>query len=137
MAGADPTIRKSLFVYGKELGIAFQIVDDLLDFVGSETQVGKPLGSDLAQGLVTLPTISFLESFPGDRRILDVINGQRRTESIQRALEAVRASDAVARTHDEARVHARLAKEALADLSENIYRQTLLDLADYTVERTL
>ena len=137
LAEADPAIRDSLRVYGRELGIAFQIIDDLLDFVGSETQVGKPLGGDLAQGLVTLPAICLLESSPGDRRILDVIDGRRQPKDIQRALEAVRASDAVGRTHDEARVHARLAKEALADLSDNSYRQTLLNLADYTVERTL
>ena len=137
LASTSEESRADLSTYGKELGIAFQIVDDMLDFVGSESQVGKPLGGDLAQGLVTLPTICFLEQFPGDERILNVLDGQRKPESIQLALEAVRNADAIAGVMEEAALHSRRAKTALDRLPDNRYRQTLIELADYTVWRQL
>lgn len=129
--------RLDLRTYGKELGIAFQIVDDLLDFVGDETRVGKPLGSDLAQGLITLPTICFLESFPDDRRVLDVLDGRRSPEHIRLALEAVRGSAAPGRVIEEAKHHAALAQAAMLRLPDNSFRRSLLDLADYAVQREL
>jgi geranylgeranyl pyrophosphate synthase len=137
LAGAADEARADLRTFGKELGVAFQIVDDLLDFVGSETQVGKPLGSDLSQGLVTLPTICFLERHPDDERVLDVLHGRRSPQYVQLALEAVRNSSAIDLAKEEAQEHARLAKLALSNLPDNLYRQALLELADYTVQRTL
>jgi geranylgeranyl pyrophosphate synthase len=137
LAGVNSQMRDRLRTYGKETGIAFQIVDDMLDFVGSEAQVGKPLGGDLAQGLLTLPTIMFLESSPDDERVLDVLQGKRTAKGIQSALEAVRNSDAIQQSHQVAIKHAELAKAAMHDLPDNRYRQTLLELADYTVQRDL
>ena len=135
LAGAEAKTLANLHTFGEKLGTAFQIVDDLLDYVGTEAQVGKPLGSDLAQGLVTLPAICFLESHPDDDRVLRVLNGRRRPEDIQDALQAVRNSEAVAQTKQEAIRRADTAKVALLDLPDNRYRQALLELADFTVER--
>jgi geranylgeranyl pyrophosphate synthase len=137
LAGASDEVRANLRTFGKELGVAFQIVDDLLDFVGSETQVGKPLGSDLSQGLITLPTIRFLDQYPDDERVLDVLHGRRSPKYVRLALEAVRSSEAIELTKEEAKEHARLAKLALETLPDNRYRQALLELADYTVQRNL
>jgi geranylgeranyl pyrophosphate synthase len=137
LAEVDSRTRERLRSYGKEIGIAFQIVDDMLDFVGSEAQVGKPLGGDLAQGLLTLPTILFLEGSPDDKQVLDVLQGNRTARGIQLALEAVRNSEAIPRAHQVAIKHANLAKAAMSDLPDNRYRQTLLELADYTVLRDL
>jgi geranylgeranyl pyrophosphate synthase len=137
LGGTDDQSRDHLHTYGKELGLAFQIVDDLLDFVGSEDKVGKPLASDLAQGLITLPTICYLESFPNDERVLRVIRNRSGSESVRLALEAVRESDAIQRAREEAGQHAALAKAALLNLPHNSSRQALLELADYTVQRSL
>jgi geranylgeranyl pyrophosphate synthase len=137
LAGVDKEARSNLRSFGRELGIAFQIVDDILDFVGSEAQVGKPLGSDLAQGLVTLPTICFLENNPGDERVLSVLQGKRSANYLQVALDAVRDSEAIPQAEAVARKHASAAKAALQELPANRYRQTLLELADYTVQREL
>ncbi len=137
LASVDDERRTHLRDFGRNLGVAFQIVDDSLDFVGSETQVGKPLGSDLAQGLITLPTIFFLELSPGDERILNVLAGRRRPADIRLALAAVRNSEAIHRTLEAAKEHAARAKEALLNLPDNTHRRTLLDLADYTVNRKL
>jgi geranylgeranyl pyrophosphate synthase len=109
----------------------------VLDFVGSETQVGKPLGSDLSQGLVTLPTIRFLDKYGDDERVLDVLHGRRSPKYVQLALEAVRNSEAIDLAKEEAKKHARLAQVALGNLPDNLYRQALLELADYTVQRNL
>jgi geranylgeranyl pyrophosphate synthase len=137
LAGVSSQMEEKLLTFGTELGIAFQIIDDLLDFVGSESQVGKPLGSDLAQGLVTLPTICYLEENKDDEHILSVLNGQRKPDNVQRALDLVRNSNAIAQVQQDAEHHANLAKDALSDMPVNVYRQTLLELADYTINRRL
>jgi geranylgeranyl pyrophosphate synthase len=137
LAQVSPEIRVDLHQYGAELGLAFQIVDDLLDFAGSEAQVGKPLGSDLAQGLVTLPVILFLEQSPGDQRILAVLEGQRGAAPIRLAVDAIRDSGVVDRVREEAARHSQLARQALENLPDNVCRQALIDLAEYTVHRSL
>ncbi len=137
LAAAGNKVLGHLQTFGCELGIAFQIADDLLDFVGSESQVGKPLGSDLAQGLVTLPVICFLEQHPGDERILTALQGASKTEHVPVALEAIRNSEAIEKTRDEALQHVTLAREALLNLPDNRFRQALLDLADRSVQRQL
>jgi geranylgeranyl pyrophosphate synthase len=125
----------ALRCFGWELGIAFQIVDDVLDFVGDEAQLGKPAGSDLRQGLVTLPVICHLEQAGGDGAVEVVLAGQKDEARVQAAIEAIRASGAVEAALEEARAHARQAREALAGVPDSDSRQMLLALADYVVER--
>jgi len=74
---------------------------------------------------------------PNDERILNVLNGRRSAESVHLALEAVRNSDAIGKATEIARQHVALAKEALHPLPANTARQTLLELADFTVQRKL
>ncbi len=137
LAAVGDETRLDLRTYGKELGLAFQIVDDMLDFVGDQDRVGKPLGSDLAQGLITLPTICFLEEFPDDRRVTDVLDGRRSPERVRIALEAVRESQAIGRASHEAKRHAALAQAAMLRQPDNKFRQPLMELADYVVQREL
>ena len=75
----SPVDRKYLepaFVYGKEIGKAFQIVDDILDFTGDQVRVGKPLGSDLRQGVPTLPVIFYQEQNPKDMELMKCLQGE-------------------------------------------------------------
>jgi len=73
--------------YGYNLGIAFQIVDDILDFVGDEAEMGKPTGSDLAQGTLTLPAMLLLECYPGDNPIRRVFQNEGdRQENVKLAI---------------------------------------------------
>ena len=124
--------------FGQKLGMAFQIVDDILDFVGEESAVGKPLGSDLQQGLVTLPTLYFLERYPEDGRVAAVLNGHKRDpERMSQALTAIRESDAIQLALAEARDFAAEAKRALRVLSSSGERAALAALADYVVNRDL
>jgi len=78
--------------YGYNLGIAFQIVDDILDYIGTEEELGKPIGSDLAQGTLTLPSMLLLEHYPGDNPVKRLFQNEDREENIKLALESVRNS---------------------------------------------
>lgn len=121
--------------FGRELGIAFQIVDDVLDFIGDEARLGKPAGSDLRQGLITLPILCYLERAEDDTPVRAVLSGQRDEEHVRAAMEAVRSSGAIEASLAEARIHARRSQEALATLPDNAPRQMLCSLAEYVVER--
>ena len=69
VAGAPPEQVEAMRVYGLHLGIAFQIVDDILDFTGDPAVMGKPVGSDLAGGTLTLPTILYMQRKPDDNPV--------------------------------------------------------------------
>ncbi len=128
--------RQALREYGHNLGMAFQIADDVLDFVGTEREVGKPVGSDLRQGIVTLPTIYFYEQDPR-REALDSIfshNGHS-SEEFDRVIEWIRTSPAIQAAHAEARQFAERAQHALEVLPTTLHRTALWELANYVVER--
>lgn len=122
--------------YGHDLGIAFQIMDDVLDFIGDESQVGKPVASDLRQGIVTLPVIDYLDAHPGDRRVDDLLrNGQHSDEVVLPIVADVRASGAVDRAVTEARDFVRAAQQRLMRFPASEARQSMLAVADYVVAR--
>lgn len=136
LSGAPEEQIQALRDYGDYLGIAFQIVDDVLDFVGDEATMGKPVGSDLRQGMITLPTIRLLEEdpdHPAIRRIFD--QGDQSDEAVRAAVSAVLQSTGVAFALEEARRFARLAVHCLGALPPLPERQALEALADYVVER--
>jgi geranylgeranyl pyrophosphate synthase len=135
LAEAGEAQTAALRRFGWELGIAFQIVDDVLDFVGDEAQLGKPAGSDLRQGLATLPTICYLEQ-AGSSAVVDaVLAGQRDEKLVRTAIETIRESGAVDAALEEARSHAWQGQEALALVPDGNPRQALLALIEYAVER--
>ena len=103
-------------IFGYETGMAFQIVDDILDFTGEESTVGKPVGSDLLNGLVTLPAIYYAEACPDDEDVKSLANGGwGNHERMQRLVESIRKTDAVKKAMDEAKRHATRALQTLED----------------------
>ena len=90
MSQAPEKTIQVLIDYGYNLGIAFQIVDDILDFIGTEEEVGKPVGSDLAQGTLTLPAILLLEHYPEDNPVKRLFHNEDRQKNIELAIELVR-----------------------------------------------
>jgi len=136
LSGAGSATVHSLRDYGCNLGMAFQIVDDILDFVGDEAEMGKPIGSDLRQGTVTLPLLLYFEEHPKHDLLRAVFEEEEgREERIHSLVDVVRNSPAIDSAREEARRFTTDAKDALRDLSANQYRQVMLDLADYLLER--
>jgi geranylgeranyl pyrophosphate synthase len=132
-----PSVRH-LAQYGYNLGIAFQIVDDVLDFVGDQRDVGKPVGSDLRHGLATLPAIYFAEDAPSSRPgLVEAIAGRLDQHSLEETIAGIAASDAIERCKTEARSFVAEARAALHAFVPGPTRTALLDLADYVVDRSL
>lgn len=138
LSGASGPTVQALRDYGHNLGMAFQIVDDILDFTGEEKELGKPIGSDLRQGTITLPLLLFLESHP-EVDILPSIfeDEQGREERIRSLVDMVTGSSAIGSAREAAERFTVESKEAIQDLSPTEYRQVMLDLADYLLERRL
>jgi geranylgeranyl pyrophosphate synthase len=123
---------------GYNLGVAFQIVDDVLDFVGNQQEVGKPLASDLRQGLLTLPALLAIDGRPmADDFIEAILERRLDPAALEDLIWQVRTSDAIARSLDEARSCAHQAQDTLATLPPCPERDALSDLAAYIVQRTL
>lgn len=133
---ADEAVTESMRVFGYEVGMAFQIVDDILDFTGDQNAVGKPLGSDLLNGLVTLPAIYYAEANPDDPNIQSLPNGGwTNTEHMTRLVEDIRASDASKQAMLEAEGHVYRALTCLQSMPACAERDALENLARYIVDR--
>jgi len=137
-AGADPRMEQVLGRYGYDLGIAFQIRDDLLDLYGDPAILGKPIGQDLQAGQFTLPVIYALQQ-PGADPLQELIEQfiVQRPESKQAAQATELIERLGGREYAEyrARHHADQAQGALAELREGPARNALSRLADYVAER--
>jgi octaprenyl-diphosphate synthase len=123
--------------YGMALGYAFQIADDLLDYVSDAGTLGKNIGDDLAEGKPTLPVIYALQRATDEQaRSLRHAIEHGGLDSLDHIIAAIRDSGALERTRECAQQHARAAHEALLSLPASEYRDALAALADYAVERT-
>ena len=132
----DEDIVESMRVFGYETGMAFQIVDDILDFSGDQTAVGKPLGSDLLQGLVTLPAIYYAEANPDDQDVkLLSEGGWGNQDRMERLVNSIRKSDAIHKSMREAEGFIKRALDKLSPLHPGIERNALEDLARYIIGR--
>jgi geranylgeranyl pyrophosphate synthase len=118
--------------YGRNLGMAFQMVDDILDFTANENELGKPVGSDLRQGTFTLPVFYYLEQDARAKTIGDFMSAD-----LDQLIDAIRHSSAIAAAKAEAQRAAQIARDALAIFPDNVYRRALFDLVNYVIERTL
>jgi geranylgeranyl pyrophosphate synthase len=136
LSGAPPRTVRALRDYGYNLGMAFQIVDDILDFTGDEQELGKPIGSDLRQGTITLPLLLFLEMHPEIDLLASIFEEQQgREDKIRTLVDMVRSSSAIGLAREEAQRFTAESKQAVDKLSPSEYRQVMLDLADYLLER--
>ncbi len=136
LSDAPATAIQALAEYGHNLGMAFQVVDDVLDFVGDEQEMGKPVGNDLRQGTLTLPAIYWMDLYPDDRSVQGLFtSGADREERVPQLVEKIVASPAVERSYAEAWEFVRRAQAALQVLPDNEYRQAMLDVAEYVVGR--
>ncbi|MHB1481645.1 MAG: polyprenyl synthetase family protein, partial [Bellilinea sp.] len=125
--------------YGYDIGMAFQIIDDVFDFTSDQSKLGKPVGSDLRQGLITLPTLHFLENHPDDEDAQEIISGDclYYDEQVGRLVEKIRASDAIASSLVEANNYVDQALEKLQRLPACPERSYLEELTLYITRRNV
>jgi len=135
---ADEETVELLRCYGYSIGMAFQIVDDILDFTGEQATVGKPVASDLRQGLVTLPALYYLEAHPDDPDMETVLGGNHVGEAVmERLVASIRKSGAIHRALEEAREFVGRGEEILSAFPDNAERRALEGLGRYIVNRQL
>jgi geranylgeranyl pyrophosphate synthase len=144
LANAQTEEKAALRTYGEQIGLAFQIADDVLDFVADEDTLGKPVGSDLRQGLITLPALLFLENEPEGETDHSAIHRALKSTSSdnevpedvwRKAIETIAGSPAIEQALVTAREHIDHAQAALDRFPPSPYRQALLELADFAVDR--
>jgi len=136
--GEAPTeAHDALARYARSLGLAFQLVDDILDLIGDEAEMGKPAGSDLRQGVITLPLIYLRDEVPEVLMEQALLGDGVREDAIRTISEAARTSRAIDRAFEEARQLAIQAGRELDHVPGNEYREILLGLTQTVVERRM
>jgi len=136
--GADEAGRLALRDYGMELGLAFQLVDDVLDYRGESGAMGKNTGDDLREGKMTLPVILTLaEANPAEREIITTALGKpdATDTALNQIVAIMNRHNALTRTIEEAHAHVRKAREALAPLPQSAMKTILSDIAEFYVSR--
>lgn len=133
LSGVSAIQAEQLYNFGKFFGIAFQIVDDILDFTGSTEALGKPAGSDLQQGNLTAPVLFALEEKPQlktliEREFIEV-------GDLAQAIALINATDGIQRSRDLAKSYAKQAVTALEWMPNSPHKHALLDLVPYILDR--
>lgn len=123
--------------FGYEMGMAFQIVDDILDYRGDQSVVGKPVGGDLKQGLFTLPILSYMESHPQDNNVKTILDSDCDFEEsvIHQLVADVASSSAIEESLAEARQFCDRANQCLLQLPDSPERNELIQITAYIVNR--
>ncbi|MDP6402821.1 MAG: polyprenyl synthetase family protein [SAR202 cluster bacterium] len=135
LSGAPEDTVRALREYGYNLGMAFQIVDDILDFEGTQEEVGKPVGNDLSLGILTLPAILALEHQPKGNPIAGLFQHPHEKGTLARAVEMIQNSSVIEESYTVAEKYCRNALDALTGLDSNPSRESLEELVGYVLER--
>jgi octaprenyl-diphosphate synthase len=134
----DEETVESLKTLGYNLGMAFQIMDDILDFVGNEEEVGKPVANDLRQGIITLPTLCYLETHPNrDGLQAKLQNRSIDQDTFEEVIDAIHASGAIDQALEQAGEFIETGERLLQSAPESPERGGLCELARYILSRTL
>jgi all-trans-nonaprenyl-diphosphate synthase len=133
LSDVSPEIADHLYNYGRHVGLAFQIVDDILDFTSTTDTLGKPAGSDLKSGNLTAPVLFALEEKP----FLEVLIERKFAEAgdLEQALKLIEESQGIQQARELAAYHAQLAVEHLQVLPPSESREALVNIADYVLSR--
>jgi len=138
LSNASDDIIVAVKQYGYDIGMAFQIIDDILDFTSEQTTMGKPVASDLRQGLITLPVLYYLENQPDDLDMKNILESSFCDEDcLGRLLKSIRESGAIELSFDEARKSVHSGLNALMTLPISEERKALEELASYIVDREI
>jgi len=135
---ADTTAQEKLGEYAWNLGMAFQLVDDVLDFTAREKTLGKPVGGDLREGKVTLPLVYALErATPAERRLVETILGDRNYDAVpfQQILALLERHHGIERVRDRAQAFTEKARRLISEFPESPYQRALLAVTELVTDR--
>ena len=136
LAGADAQVQESLQNFGLQVGLAFQLIDDVLDYTGSSATMGKNVGDDLAEGKPTLPLIHIMQhGTAADRELIATAITTGGLDQLENIITAVQASGALDYTRQKASESIDIALECLACLPNNEYRTGLAQVAEAALNR--
>lgn len=136
LADQTQAVEESLAAYGRELGLAFQLIDDALDYSANPGELGKRVGDDLAEGKPTLPLIYALQrSSPREQRMIRRAIEDGGRDDIQAIQDAIHTTGALGYTAAKARACAARARSALEPVPDSAFKTALCNLADFAVER--
>ncbi len=131
-AGAPEKDHKRLRRFGHQLGVAFQITDDVLDMVADQTLLGKPIGGDLRQGILTMPVIYSMEKSPRRQRLRELVEIQDKTDDqVKEAIEIIKEAGGIEFSFNVARKYIEKAKMNLTFLPDRPVKQTFYEIADF------
>jgi len=133
LAGADAKATEIAYEYGRNIGIAFQLIDDLLDFTSSSVALGKPTNADLRLGLSTAPVLFACEKFPELNCM--IMRRFKEDGDVEKALELVYKSDGLEETRYLAERYCSLALEKARQIQESPYQQALMVVCDQVINR--
>jgi octaprenyl-diphosphate synthase len=137
LAEADSEMEETCAAYGRSLGTAFQLVDDLLDYEGDPTQLGKNVGDDLREGKATLPLLVAMQRSPSsDRELIRASIEHGEIAKLGAIVQIVRRTGALEATRDAAREEAQRAGECLESLPASTHRDALLELCVRSADRS-
>ncbi len=137
ISGQTSATEAAMAAYGMHLGTAFQLIDDVLDYQADAQALGKNIGDDLAEGKPTLPLIHAMrEGAPAHQRLLREAIKNGGLDRIDAVIAAIESTGSIAYTARQAEDEARRAQQALAAIPDSPYKQSLLDLAHFSVHRT-
>lgn len=135
LSGAPESSVRSLRDYGYDLGIAFQIIDDILDFTGEASEMGKPVASDLLQGTLTLPAILLMERNPNDNPVSRIFGGEDVENNVKLTVDMVRNSTIIEESFKVAHDFCAKANDNLKALPDCPAHKSFLELTEYVVQR--
>ncbi len=131
-AGAPEKDHRRLRRYGHQLGMAFQITDDILDMVADQQLLGKPIGGDLRQGILTMPVIYSLEKSQQRKRLRELVEIQDKTdEQVSEAIKIIKEAGGIEFSFHAARRYIEKAKSNLVSLPDKPVKQTFYQIADF------
>lgn len=138
VAGRPEADARALAAYGRDIGVAFQLIDDALDYGAEDEAFGKTVGDDFADGKVTLPVVLAYAAGDGEERrfwerVID--HGEQREGDLARALQILRRHDAIGATIRRAEQRGEAARRALDRFAPSVERAAMLDLVDFCIER--
>ena len=135
MGGASRDVIDAMYEYGRLIGLAFQIQDDYLDLAADEKTLGKPIGSDIAKGKMTIIAIKGLDSDESGELLEILKDDNNSQDDIDKAIDILKNCGAIQYAHNLAQESVMKAKEVLEILDDSSSKQTLIDIADFVLER--